>query len=99
MCEFSVVSSQLIALFFYFIIIVLALELCKKDIYSSTTIYTQAIEDWNSAGWKDFFWQDADKTCEENKPGAKPIGHTWLGTVKGRHDDDGIRAGQADKKK
>ena len=48
----------------------------------STSIYTQAVDDWNANTWVDFRFGTG--SCD---PGYVPIGSKWLGTKPANYTD------------
>ena len=51
-----VVCTQVVAVLLYLPMFLLAKRVYDLDIYDNTTIYTQAIQDWETQLWADFKW-------------------------------------------
>ena len=92
--EMSVVAAQSCALVLYLIVFSIALSIDIDDIYNKTTIYTQAIDDWEKPAWVEFSWGDKDGNC--NLGSSDDIGYYWLGTLEGNYTDGGVRPVEGD---
>ena len=73
--EMSVVASQFCAVLLYLIVFSIALSIDLDDIYNKTTIYTQAIDDWEKPTWVEFSWGDKDGNCRSGS--TDDIGYYW----------------------
>ena len=52
----GVVCTQVLVVFLYLTIFILAKAVEELDIWNNTTIYTQGIDDWETRLWADFSW-------------------------------------------
>ena len=81
-------GSQILAVLIYLVVMLLARSIDSKDVYYDTTIYTQAIEDWEKPFWIDFSWGENGK-CQMGS--YHDIINYWPGTVEGsytRNDEE-----------
>jgi len=58
-----VIVVQFIALIFYAIALSSAVVIDSDDDYNKTTIFTQAIHDWDTPNWVEFSWGDKSGNC------------------------------------
>ncbi len=63
----------------YALFAVSALKFMDTDYFGNTTIYTQAVADWQAQPWIDFVF-DENGLCP---PGYEPIYALWSGTSNG----------------
>ena len=82
-----VVCTQVLAVFLYLAMFLLAKRVFDLDIYDNTTIYTQAIQDWETQLWADFSWGENGK-CDDGYDWIEII-NEWPGTVEGNFTNDG----------
>jgi len=82
------VCTQVLAIFLYLAIFFIAKSVDDDDYYNNTTIYTQAILDWDMPAWKEFSWSESGD-CKEGSS-YKNIVNEWLGTVEGNYTDSGV---------
>lgn len=94
--EMSVIASQSCAILLYLIVFSIALSIDLDDIYNKTTIYTQAIDDWEKPAWVEFSWGDKDGNCRSGS--TEDIGYYWQGTLEGNYTDGGVRPVPGDRR-